>query len=66
MKILTRARYVVPAIWKKRLSVLTVRNYFWITAGHIPGVENVIADYESRKSYKDAGIKVKITAAQAY
>ena len=31
-----------------------VKNKIWITAAHIPGAENVIADYESRKSYKDA------------
>ena len=30
------------------------KNEIWITAAHIPGAENVIADYESRKSYKDA------------
>ena len=29
------------------------KNEIWITAAHIPGAENVIADYESRKSYKD-------------
>ena len=32
-----------------------VKNKIWITAPHIPGAENVIADYQSRKSYKDAG-----------
>ena len=26
----------------------------WITCAHIPGVENVIADFESRKEYKQA------------
>ena len=25
-----------------------------LTAAHTPGTENVIADYESRNSYKDA------------
>ena len=31
-----------------------VKNKIWITAAHIPGAENVIKDYESRKSYNDA------------
>ena len=31
-----------------------VANKILITAAHIPGAENVIGDYESRKSYKDA------------
>ena len=30
------------------------KNKIWITAAHIPRTENVIADYESRKSYKNA------------
>ena len=29
-------------------------NCIWITCAHIPGVENVEADRESRKSYRDA------------
>ena len=31
-----------------------VKNKIWITAAQNPGDENVIADYESRKRYKDA------------
>ena len=31
-----------------------VKNKIWITAAHIPVAENVIADYESRKSFKNA------------
>ena len=31
-----------------------VKNKIWITASHIPGDEDVTADYKSRKSYKDA------------
>ena len=30
-----------------------VKNKIWITAAHIPGDEDVTADYKSRKSYKD-------------
>ena len=40
---------IVKNIW-----LFCVKNKIWITAAHIPGAENVIADYESRKSYKDA------------
>ena len=39
---------IVKNIW-----LFCVKNKIWITAAHIPGSENVIADYESRKSYKD-------------
>ena len=38
----------------KNIWLFCVKNKIWITAAHIPGAENVIADYESRKSYKDA------------
>ena len=38
----------------KNTCLFCVKNKIWITAAHIPGAENVIADYESRKSYKDA------------
>ena len=40
---------IVKNIW-----LFCVKNKIWITAAHIPGAENVIADYQSRKSYKDA------------
>ena len=40
---------IVKNIW-----LFCVKNKIWITAAHIPGAENVIADYDSRKSYKDA------------
>ena len=40
---------IVKNIW-----LLCVKYKIWLTAAHIPGAENVIADYESRKSYKDA------------
>ena len=40
---------IVNNIW-----LFCVKNKIWITVAHIPGVENGIADYESRKSYKDA------------
>ena len=40
---------IVKNIW-----LFCVENKILITAAHIPGAENVIADYESRKSYKDA------------
>ena len=38
----------------KNIWLFCVKNKIWITAAHTPGAENVIADYESRKSYKDA------------
>ena len=41
---------IVRNIW-----LFYVKNKIWITAAHIPGAEIVIADYESRKSYKEAG-----------
>ena len=34
--------------------VFCVKNKIWITAAQNPGDENVIADYESSKRYKDA------------
>ena len=40
---------IVKNIWLFR-----VKNKTWITAAHIPGAKNVIADYESIKNYKDA------------
>ena len=40
---------IVKNIW-----LFCVKNRIWITAKHFPGAENVIADYESRISYKDA------------
>ena len=41
---------IVRNIW-----LFYVKNKIWITAAHILGAEIVIADYESKKSYKDAG-----------
>ena len=38
----------------KNIWLFCVKNKIWITAAHIPGAKNVIADYESRKGYKDA------------
>ena len=38
----------------KNIRLFYVKNKIRITAAHVPGAENVIADYESRKSYKDA------------
>ena len=38
----------------KNIWLFCVKNKIWISAAHIPAAENVIADYESRKSYKDA------------
>ena len=38
----------------KNICLFCVENKILITAAHIPGAENVTADYESRKSYKDA------------
>ena len=40
---------VVKNIW-----LFCVKNKIWITAAHIPGAENVFADYELRISHKDA------------
>ena len=37
----------------KNISLFCVKNKIWITAAHIPGAENVAADYKSRKSCKD-------------
>ena len=28
--------------------------HIWITTSHIPGKENFVADFESRREYKDA------------
>ena len=39
---------IVKNIW-----LFCVKNKIWIAAAHIPSAENVIADYQSRKSYKD-------------
>ena len=38
----------------KNTCLFCVKNKIQITAAHIPGAENVITDYESRKSYNDA------------
>ena len=38
----------------KNIRLFCVKNKIWITAAHIPGAESVIADYQSRKGYKDA------------
>ena len=38
----------------KNIWLFCFKNKIWITAAHIPRTENVIADYESRKSYKNA------------
>ena len=40
---------IVKNIW-----LFCVKNKIWITTALIPGAENVTADYESRKSFKDA------------
>ena len=40
---------IVKNIW-----LFCVKNKIWLTSAQIHGAENVIADYESRKSYKDA------------
>ena len=32
------------------------KNKIWITPAQFLGAENVIADYESRKNYKDTGL----------
>ena len=34
-------------------NIFCAKNKIWITAAHIPRTEDVIADYESRKSYED-------------
>ena len=34
----------------KNICLLCVKNKIWITAAHVPSAENMIADYESRKS----------------
>ena len=44
---------IVKNIW-----LFCVKDKIWITAAHFPGAENVIVDYESRKSYKDAVCKL--------
>ena len=38
----------------KRIWLFCVKNKIWVPAANIPGAENVIVDYESRKSYKHA------------
>ena len=38
----------------KNICFFCVKNKIWITATHIPSAENVIGDYKSRKSYKNA------------
>ena len=38
----------------KNIWLFWVKSKIWITASHIPGAENVIADYESKIGYKDA------------
>ena len=40
---------IVKNIW-----LFCVKNKIWITAAQSPGAENVIVDYQSRNSYKDA------------
>ena len=49
VKIFSDSHDIVKNIW-----LSCVKNKIWITAAHIPGAENVIADYQSRTSYKDA------------
>ena len=39
---------------KKNIWFFGVASKIWTTAAHIPSAENVIADYESRKSYIDS------------
>ena len=34
--------------------LLCKKNEIWITCAHIPGTENVLADYESRREYRDS------------
>ena len=38
----------------KNIWTFCVKNKIWITAAHIRVAQNVIANYEPRKSYKDA------------
>ena len=38
----------------KNIWLFCVKDTIWITVAHIPGAEYVIADYESRRIYKDA------------
>ena len=38
----------------KNICFFFVKINIWITTAHIPGAENVIADYKSSKSYRDA------------
>ena len=38
----------------KNIWLFCVKSKIWITAAHIPGAENVIADYGSKIGYKDA------------
>ena len=44
---------IVKNIW-----LFCIKNEICITVAHIPGAENVIAGYESRKSYEDAEWKL--------
>ena len=40
---------IVLDIWE-----FCISKHTWITAAHVPGVENVVADWESRKAYGDS------------
>ena len=40
---------IVVDIWE-----FCISKHIWITAAHVPGVENVVADREPRKSYRDS------------
>ena len=37
----------------KNIWLFCLKNKIWITGAYISGAENVITDYESKKSYKD-------------
>lgn len=45
----------------KKLWYFCEQNNIWVTATHIPGVDNVSADTESRKEYKEAEWKLNKT-----
>ena len=40
---------IVLDIWE-----FCISKHTWITAAHVPGVENVVADQESQKAYRDS------------
>ena len=42
-----------------------ILKHIWKTAAHVPGVENVVADRESRKSYRDSKWKLNSKKLQS-